>query len=217
MAEHGWLSRQGREFQASLFDVADFRSVPKGAAVYSLGDPPGGLYGIVDGFVDVFIAPGPLPTILVYVAGRGWWVGDAALLTRTPRRVGLAARTDVRVMYVSEASLSKLAESDPKIWRRISEITVAHVDNALALSATLAMADPRRRLLATLWRLGCGVGGAAETSELPLTQAELGDIAGLSRNVVGRLLAEAESAGIARSSYARIQIDLARLKAALAV
>ena len=37
------------------------------------------------------------------------------------------------------------------------------------------------------------------------------------RNVVRCLLAEAEGAGIVQTSYARVQIDLSRLKAALAV
>ena len=76
LARRGWLSRQPKDFRDRFLAAAEFQTAAAGASIYALGDPPGGLYGLAAGYIDVLIAPGPLPPMLAHVAGPGWWIGD---------------------------------------------------------------------------------------------------------------------------------------------
>jgi hypothetical protein len=63
---------------------------------------------IVDGFVDVIVAPGPFPTKLVYFARAGWWFGDIPLISRSERRAGLFARKESWVLHLPERKVTRL-------------------------------------------------------------------------------------------------------------
>jgi CRP/FNR family cyclic AMP-dependent transcriptional regulator len=211
----GWLSRQPEELANAVLAAGEVVSVARGDRFYSLDDPTGGLFGIVSGYVEVLIAPGPLPPMLVHIGGPGWWVGEAALITRTRRRAELRARTNVLAVHVSAANIEAIAAADPNTWRRLAEISVAHLDDALSLAACLGTKDYERRLLLTLLRLAGPMAESSTTVSLPIGQSELGEIAGLSRNSIGRLLRRFRQAGTVEIMYGQIVIHPERLKAAL--
>jgi CRP/FNR family cyclic AMP-dependent transcriptional regulator len=206
VAAVGWLSRQAADFRSRFLEEAELREVSAGATVNSLGDAPGGLYGVVDGFLDVLIAPGPFPPTLVYIARRGWWVGEAALITRTTRRVAMIARTDALLLCVPERVVLRLTQEEPEIWRRLAQITVSHLDNALLLAASLSSSDLRLRLAATLYRVAGPSALSDPIEALPVTREEIGEIAGLSRNTAGRLLADLAREGLVEMRYGRVVI-----------
>lgn len=86
---------------------------------------------MVEGFPDVFIAPGPFPTRLAHIARSGWWAGEAAAATRGPRPAGVIARTRVTLLHLPSAALEGLGRDGPIAWRRLCGITTAHMGNAL--------------------------------------------------------------------------------------
>ena len=80
----------------------------------------GGLYGLVDGWLDILIAPGSLQPTLVHVATTGWWFGDSALLTQTPRRGAHIARTGCRLAVLPGDAVERLERQGFDPWRRIA-------------------------------------------------------------------------------------------------
>lgn len=208
----GWLSRQSDAFVEAILAVGRVLDVAPGEQLYSLGDEAGGLFGVASGHVDVLIAPGPFPPMLVHIGSPGWWVGDAALITHTRRRAELRARGPVQALFLSEANIETIAAGDPQIWRRLAEISVSHLDDALSLAACLAARDRTRRLVLTLLRLAGPTAARATTVSIPITQGELGEIAGLSRNSVVRLLRRPELTDAVQSSYRHIVIRPERLR-----
>lgn len=206
VAQGGWLARQPRPWAEALLAQARLRDYAAGDTITALGDAPGGLHCVVKGLADVLIAPGPFPPQLASLARPRWWVGEAAVMSRTTRRLGLIARTDVRMLLVPESAVTALAAEAPETWRRIGEITTAHVDAALLQAASLASSDLKLRLAAVLSRLTGADALCDAVTELPLTREEIGEIAGLSRNTVGRLLAELARDGIIKARYGRLVI-----------
>lgn len=69
--DSGWLADQDEVFQDLWLDACELRRVAKGNRLYSLGDPPGGIYGLAEGFADIFLAASPLPPFLVHIARPG--------------------------------------------------------------------------------------------------------------------------------------------------
>lgn len=209
----GWLSSLSAKSRRSLLDASELRHVPANSTLYSLEDPPGGIYGIADGFVDVLAAPGPFPMRLVHVASVGWWVGEAAAVSRSGRRVELTTRTNVTATYVSATNLERLAGQDPVIWRDIAALTVRHLDTTMLYAASFASTDLKLRLLMTLARI---IGPSIDLSSsltLPIGQSDLAELTGLSRNTVSRLLSRLSQQRCVERHYGSITIDVNRLKA----
>lgn len=208
----GWLGSLSAHTRKSFMAVADLRRVPSGSTLYRMEDPPGGIYGIASGFVDVLAAPGPFQMRLVHVAGPGWWAGEAAAASRSGRRVELKARTDVTAVYIAAPSLDRLSQQDQSIWRAIAALTVRHLDLTMLYAASFASTDLMLRLLMALVRtIGSGT-ELSGTFKLPLGQADLAELTGLSRNTVSRLLAALSAEGCVERHYASLTVNTSRLQ-----
>ena len=216
LTRSGWLSTLPERKRRTLLGASETRLISAGSTLYGVEDPPGGIYGIADGFVDVLAAPGPFQMRLVHVAGAGWWTGEAAVASRSGRRVELRARTDVTAAYIAAPSLERLAHQDPSIWRDIAALTVRHLDTTMLYAAAFASADLKLRLLVTLMRI---VGPATDQGgsvHLPLGQSELAELTGLSRNTISRLLASLSDDLCVERHYGSITVNLNLLQSLLA-
>ena len=199
----GWLSRQHKALQNKLLAEAHYRSYEAGEVIYGLGDDPGGLFGLAHGELNVLIAPVALPPTFVHIAQPGWWVGEAALISRTPRRAGLAARRKSWLFLIDRSSVEKLATADPRLWRNLAEITVSHIDHALVLVAALSQKEPRLRVLAILAYIASTAGHQGEVT-VSLTHEELGEMTRLTRNAVRKILLDLQNEGLLRTRYGRL-------------
>lgn len=204
----GWLSRQPHAFQVRVMQAAELAFFPAGADVYSLGDPPRDLWGLVKGELSVLIAPEAIAPSLVHIATPGWWIGDAALINNTRRRVGLTARQDTWLLRLSIRSIDQLASVDPDVWRRIAQITISHLDHALIIIAGLTLRDSHARVAMTLRRLA-DLDGSLGTGPamVRVSQDELGEMTRLTRNAVARILVDLEAAGLVRRRYGRLEVN----------
>lgn len=212
----GWLSRQPAAFRDALLGLTLLRQLTAGESFTSLADPPGGITCVVEGCLNVFAAPGPFPMRLVYLARAGWWFGDIATISRAPRPASVVARADSWLLHVPERAVWRLADGHLEGWRRFGELSVGHFDNALFLVACLSTADLRRRVAAVVcWLSGPGFFSEA-SDELPLTREDVGEIAGLSRNTAGRILADLAREGLIETRYGGLAItDRTGLEAVL--
>mgnify|MGYP003860073455 CR=1 FL=1 len=205
MRRTGWLSRQPAWFRDRVLDLCETRTYQVGEKLYGLDDRTGGMFGIVEGFVDVILGVGPFPPFLAFVGRPGWWVGEAAAMTNTNRRSEVHARTPAQALYLSAERMVTLTTDDPEAWRRFAQLSVDHMDNALLLAATLNHANLRERVLATLWRLSGPESQSDEMIELPCMQTEIAELAGLSRNSVGPIMRRLVDEGLIEMQRRRLR------------
>ncbi len=212
----GWLSRQPTAFREAVLANTELRRIAAGEIYTSLAEPPGGITCVVEGFMDVYVAPASVPMRLVYIARAGWWFGDIAVISKAGRPASVVARTDGWLLHLPEFKLARLANMHNDFWRRFSELSVAHFDNALLLASALSIPNLQHRLAALIcWLSGPGFFPAA-ADELPVTREEIGEIAGLSRNTAGRVLADLDRDGLIQTRYGRLVIaDRSGLEALL--
>lgn len=216
LREVGWLSRQPQAFADRILSVAEHRSIPAGNLLFSVDGEAGGLFAITAGYVSVLIAPGPIEPFLAHIGGPGWWAGEAAYLSRSRRRAELTALCDVKAAFISVRALDEMVAENPEVLRYLSAITVSQLDSSLHAIASLSTKDLMLRLLTTLGRIAGPFGAVHGIAELPLTQADLGQLVCLSRNAVSPLLAELAGAGVIDLHYGRITIHVGRVNERLA-
>ncbi|SFH85700.1 Crp/Fnr family transcriptional regulator [Albimonas pacifica] len=211
LASRGWLSAQPPALREAVLDACVTRRVAKGETVFDEGSEPGGLYGLAEGWLDVVLAPGGAPPSLVHVASRGWWFGDAALLTRTPRRGTHVARTDCRMAYLPPSTVVALEAAGFDPYRAIAHITVGVVDHSFAVHAAFRIRSPLQRTARMLQiLLGSGLhyaaGAALDPPAIPISQEEFAEIANLSRNAAGDALRTLSEAGALHLGFRAIEL-----------
>jgi CRP-like cAMP-binding protein len=207
----GWLSAQPSEFRAAILAEAQSFSLADGENIYRLEDAANGLFAVCEGFVNVLIAPHPNAPQLVHVAREGWWVGDAALITDSPRRADLTARTSTRVAYVPREAILRICEVQKDGWRTVAKLTVSMMDHAITIMSAQKIDKPQDRMSAILLALVgqgqlYGRGGETDPVEFPLNQWDIAELAGLSRNAAGNVLRQLQSKGAIELEYRRLKI-----------
>lgn len=211
LAERGWLFGQPEDFHNLILDNCQLLTLNPGESAIHLGDLAGGLYGLIEGWLDVLISPGALEPTLVHVASTGWWFGDSALLTSSPKRGAHVARTPCRLAYLPAETAERLGRERPEFWRSVAHVSVGVIDHCFAVIAANRHHQPLARAKLTLRillgeSLPFAAGAALDRPVLPISQIEFAEIANLSRNAAGDALRELAQMGVIRLGYREIEV-----------
>lgn len=211
--EIGWLRSLPDDFANAFLEGARQRFVPRSEALFHMADPSHDFLGIVDGMVDVVVNPGSDGPRLGFVAQSGSWLGGVGLPGGSPRRVSAIVRRDATVLSVASHHVEAMGRTHPETWRYIAANIATHFDNLGLLLHANVHRDNAVRILITLRRLYDFNDGAIE---FPLTQADLAEMAGLSRNSANRVIRNLVREGLIETGYGWIRIaDPARISAVL--
>ena len=77
LGRRGWLAATPEQVRNAVLARASLRKVGRGEAVYSRGDPPGGLWGLVSGGLAIEVSPLDRGALLGHFVGPGYWIGAA--------------------------------------------------------------------------------------------------------------------------------------------
>jgi CRP/FNR family cyclic AMP-dependent transcriptional regulator len=189
------------------------RICPAGALVCRKGEAVEAWIGVIDGLVKMAnVSADGKPTSFVGV-GAGGWFGEGSLLKDEPRRYDIVALRDSAIAYMPRATFMWLLDTSMPFNRflltqlneRLGQfIGMVEHDRLLGPDARLA------RCLASMFNphLYPGI-----TPSLPISQEEIAQLAGLSRQRANQALQRLEQAGLLRIDYGGITvIDLRGLR-----
>jgi CRP-like cAMP-binding protein len=206
MATTGWLSRQPEAFRTELLKRSFYRHHHAGKVLYDIGDPPSGVFGLVEGTLDVRLPNGHIGT----VASPGFWIGEGAAFDRTPRRVALVARSPVRVFYLPLHEFDAMI-GNSEYCRSFAILTIEHFEDALRVVASLLPSDVTARVGARL--LSLSHAGTGDGQVLSVTQSDLASMCGLTRQSVNRAIRRLVAECAISSRYGKVTvIDAGKLR-----
>lgn len=200
----GWLASTPPEFQSLVLRKSDRLTVAQGDTVFHPGDDAGGAIGVVEGLSDLHVEGGGTDDTLSHIVGPGYWVGGVAALTGRPRRIGMGARTTLRLIRLPRAEILRMPEQDPESWRHFSGLASINLATTIDIIDALRRSDPAERLAKVLRNLHAAVPTAE--GELAVSQADLASLASLSRSSVNRALRVLAARGMIRQRYKTISI-----------
>jgi len=204
----GWSSGLPPRLQDDLLGVARLRVLSEGTRLYAVGDPPGGLFGIVTGCLAAEAAQSggsPHKSLLLH---PGAWIGEGPVAGLKARMTGVWATRESQVLSIEIADFRRLASAQPEAWRHLALLALQTHGRTIGLAQDLMVRGGRQRLCAILARLG-GLHEelVPDPTIVDATQAEVADIANLARSVVSRFLQEMEGEGILRLGRGTIEIQ----------
>jgi CRP/FNR family cyclic AMP-dependent transcriptional regulator len=202
------FSELSAEELRGIADVAIPRSFPKGVRVFHEGDRSDACYIVRGGDLRVTREHPDGRAIALATLGTGDIFGELAMLDGEARSASVESLSDCELLALPAADMRRLLAEAP-------EITVKLV---VALTRRLREANERisRQSFQTVPSRVAGVLSQLIAEEAPLdtrdgvtirmTQADLAQLAGTSRESVSRFLATLERAGVVRVGRGRVTV-----------
>jgi CRP-like cAMP-binding protein len=196
----GWLAEQPDDFRAAVAATARWRSYDAGQFLYHAGDESDGLYGLAEGALELtfpLIAEEP---VAIYRAEIGFWIGDNAELSQTPRLVSVMAARPSRVLYWPGKVARALLAAEPRHWRSLYRLSARNTGMAVQVLSEVLALTVRARVCRRLLTL------TADKGDAPITQADLAKLVGVTRGTLQRCLNDLAGRGGIETHYGRIRV-----------
>jgi CRP/FNR family transcriptional regulator, cyclic AMP receptor protein len=191
--QRGWLSEQPPAFQQRIAALARVVRVRRGEWVFQVNDQPGGIYGVVWGGIGVEGSSPYSCSRLGHVLRSGSWFGHGPILSGGGMRVqSMRALEETELAYVPLAPLQALVNDNPIVATYLGNMANGGSMLGTRVISDLLIPSVPQRIAAVLLRIT----GAEEGVEphhpdgFMITQAELGEMANVSRANVNRVLGE---------------------------
>jgi len=224
VSTRGWLSLTPAPFRAAVLSRVSLQAFEPGVSIYSVNDPPGGMYGLVAGSVKVAMAPGEDGPFIGHIMTPGSWSGYGPAIAGCNRIIGLTAGRNCEALLLPLHAINEILAREPIGWRYLAGLALIDTQTALGAMDDLMIRDEFRRLVAVLLRAGGyrhnggSIDGAgAEPIWVDVNQTDLAHMCNLSRTTTGAILRRLEAERLVAIGYGQIGIIApAALRARLA-
>jgi CRP/FNR family transcriptional regulator, cyclic AMP receptor protein len=174
------------------------------------GDVGDGLYVLTGGMVKVTVAAETGIQTTLAVRSRGDLIGEFAVLDGMPRTATARAVGAVGAIRISRAKFAAFGQRYPAALATITRSLVAKMRAATERHAAERTWGARERLAQVIYELAAGYGESADDGAvlipLPLTQMELGELAGVAVSTTERVLGELRKEGAIATGYREIAV-----------
>lgn len=207
----GVLDRLAESERRALLSQMQRRRFAKGEVVFHEGDPGDTLHLIAKGHVAVQVGTPRGDRVVLRVLGPDSLVGEFALLAAGPRSATVTAIDAVETRTLNGNGFAKLRTDHVDLDHFLLGLAINEVRrlSAALLDAMYLPAEQRvlRRLVEMAELFGDG-----DSVVVPLGQEDLAGLAGVTRQSVNKVLANAEQAGLVARRRGSIEIlDLPEL------
>ena len=184
------VDEEAAEALGDQFEVVD---APRGAVLFNEGDPGDSLYIVLSGKIKLGRRSSDGRENLVAVMGPSDQFGELSLFDPGPRTATAVAVTDARVAVLPKEALVKWVGERPQIALQLMRVIARRLRRTNTMLADLIFVDvPGRvakQLLQLAQRFGSVEGGQLRVTH-DLTQEELAQLVGASRETVNKALAD---------------------------
>jgi CRP/FNR family cyclic AMP-dependent transcriptional regulator len=192
-----------------LVSRAKMRKFAARETIFLSGAIRDSLMAVMSGNVQISITSPGGKEMLLAILHPGEVFGEIALLDGRERSADARAMTDCNIAIIDRADVLAFLEDHPEAWRGFVEILCARLRNTDDHLVEVALLHLPARLARTVLRsanIRPDVDHLSTTTAIRLSQRELGNIVGASREQVNRWLQKWQREGILRIDKGTIVI-----------
>lgn len=203
-----WFGSRPAGFEADWLSVGQVRRFQAGEHLFWRGDPPDGLYALIEGTVRVSGVTEAGKEAILAVAEPPNWFGEISLFDGLPRTHNAVADGVVRALHVPQAEALALLARVPAYWHDLGVLMALRLRLTFIGIEDLALLPAEARLARRLvWLVeGAGMAPDAHGCVLPINQTQLGMMLSLSRQTTNQILQALQERGVLRVAYGRIEV-----------
>jgi len=206
LEETPWMRRLPEAArQRVLADAYEERHADK-AFVAHKGEPANSWIGVVEGLLK---ASGDFRSgkSLIYSGiPAGSWIGEGSVLKREPRHYDIVAVQASRTVHIPRETFRWLLDTSLEFNHFVLDHINERLGQFMGMVETDRIDDPLVKLARSLLGLFNPVLYPGMGSALFVSQEELGELAGLSRQRTNAAIKTLERAGLVRAQYGSLQI-----------
>jgi CRP-like cAMP-binding protein len=208
-----WAKQLTPELRRRVVAEAVVQKAHKGAFVCREGDPVAYWIGVLEGLVKIATSSGEGKTISFTGIPAGGWFGEGSLLKNELRRYSGVALRESIVAYVPRDTFMLLLDSSVTFNRFLLIQLNERLGQFIAMVQHDRLLRPEARLATELAALFNPLLYPGNRANLPISQEELANLVGLSRQRVNMALKRLEQEKLVRMHYRDLTIlDLEGLK-----
>ncbi len=164
------------------------RTLPRGSTIFAKGDVGSGLMGVLAGSVKISVPSADGRDIVLNIIHEGEIFGEIALLDGHPRTADAIAMTDCELMVIERRDFIPFLRSQPDLAMQIIETLCARLRRTSEQVQDVTFLNLATRLAKALLRLIVDAEGPASTRKVTITQREISQIIGRSRESTNKQL-----------------------------
>ncbi|WP_223502509.1 Crp/Fnr family transcriptional regulator [Pseudomonas sp. BF-R-24] len=210
-----WFSHLPVSLQDSLLSAARLRRLSPGQRLFKRGDPPCGLYAVLEGAVRVGAVSEQGKEALLSLVEPPHWFGEICLFDGQPRTHDAYGVGQCTLLHIPQNTLLALLDEHPQHWRQLALLMSQKLRMTFINLEQLSLLPAPARLAHRLLMIAEGYGETIPARRvLQLPQEQLASMLSLSRQTTNQILKELQGQGIIGLSYGEIEIlDAERLRA----
>ena len=187
---------------------------PAGTAVCRKGEPAEVWIGVLEGLVKINAVSADGRSVTFTGVPAGGWLGEGSLLKREPRRYDVMALRDSRIARMPRTTFEWLLDSSIGFNRFLLEQLNERLGQFIGMVEYDRLLDTDARVARYLAEMFNPILYPGFSSQIQISQEELGYLTGISRQRVNQALQALDKLGLIRVGYAGIEIrDAAGLRA----
>ena len=216
LATGHWFSHLPAPFQHSLLAHARLRQLTAGQYLFKRGDPPCGLYAVLDGTLRVSAVNEQGKEAILSLVESPFWFGEICLFDGLPRTHDACAVGPCTLLQVPQQALLNILDDSPRYWRDLALLMSQKLRLSFIGLEQLSLMPASVRLAHRLLMIVEGYGDTEHSKRvLHLPQEDLAAMLSLSRQTTNALLKDLQAQGLVRLGYGEIEIlDVPRLRQA---
>jgi CRP/FNR family transcriptional regulator, cyclic AMP receptor protein len=182
------------------------RRFKRGQAIFHEGDIGESLHLITKGKIAVKVVASSGNVVTVEIKGPGQYFGEQALITGTRRNATIVAKESVETLMLERTQFEELSHSHPAVTNLLVAALSERVTHLLDLLVDALYLPANERVLRRTWNLATLYGNGT-SAVIPLTQADIAEMAGTTTSTVNRTLRSIVKPAGLRLYRGRIEID----------
>ena len=210
-----WFSHLPVSLQDSLLSVARVRRLLPGQRLFQRGDPPCGLYAVLEGSVRIGAVSEQGKEALLSLIEQPHWFGEICLFDGQPRTHDAFGLGHCVLLHIPQAVLLALLDERPPYWRQLALLMSHKLRLTFISLEQLSLMPAPARLAHRLLMIAQGYGETDSPRRLlQLPQEQLAALLSLSRQTTNQILKDLQGQGIVNLRYGEVEIlDAERLRA----
>jgi CRP/FNR family transcriptional regulator, cyclic AMP receptor protein len=175
------------------------------------GEPGDVVYVLVSGLVKVIVAAESGAETTLTIRSRGDLIGEFALLDEKPRTATARAAGEVKALRVGGADFLSVRAKSPDMQTALTRYVLSKLRFSTERRAAERVWDAKEILAQVLYDLGCrqreALAGVSGPIRIPITQSDLGDLAGVAVSTAERVLKDLRRRGVIATRYREITVN----------
>jgi CRP/FNR family cyclic AMP-dependent transcriptional regulator len=171
-----------------LCSKASMRRERRGAAIFAKGDDGNGLFAVLSGVVKIGASSRDGREVVFNLIHPGEIFGEIALLDGRPRTADAAAMTECELLFIDRRDFSPILGAQPEMAISLIELLCARLRWTTEQYEEVMFLDFPGRLAKILLRLAERIGTSAGGKNVAITQREISNFLGKSRESTNKQL-----------------------------